>query len=93
VCPSTTMVGCTMPVPRSAEPIATSANCSASPGVYQYRYAVPAAAAAVSAATQRTYAPPASQPHASVSTPQSAESSTDWLKTRLASAWSLRPAA
>ena len=28
-------VGCTMPVPRNAEPIATSANCSASPGVYQ----------------------------------------------------------
>ena len=33
----TIMVGLTMPVPRSAEPIATAANCSASPGVYQYR--------------------------------------------------------
>ncbi len=31
----TTMLGLAMPVPRSAEPSATSANCSASPGAYQ----------------------------------------------------------
>ena len=33
---------CTMPVPRSAEPIATSANCSARPGRNQSRYSTPA---------------------------------------------------
>ena len=33
----TSIVGLTMPVPRSAEPMAIIANCSASPGTYQYR--------------------------------------------------------
>ena len=33
----TTIVGLTTPVPRKAEPIATSANCSARPGVNQRR--------------------------------------------------------
>ncbi len=33
----TIMVGLTMPVPRNAEDMETSANCSASPGKNQYR--------------------------------------------------------
>ena len=39
----TSMPGFTMPVPRKALPMDTSANWSASPGMYQRRYDVPAA--------------------------------------------------
>ena len=52
----TTIVGFTMPVPRSAEPIATIANCNAMPGRNQYRYVTPAWTVASSAAIDLTYA-------------------------------------
>jgi hypothetical protein len=41
------------PMPRSAAPIATSTNCSASAGTNQSRYATPRAAVAASAARRR----------------------------------------
>ena len=43
------MVGLAIPVPRSADPIDTSANCSAMPGVNQRRYVSPASTVAASA--------------------------------------------
>ena len=47
------MVGRTMPVPRSADAITCVANCSASAGMNQIRYVVPASIVASSAATAR----------------------------------------
>ena len=49
-----TMVGFTIPVPRSAEPITTCAKPSARPGRNQYRYVTPACCVAASAAIEPT---------------------------------------
>src|SRR5882672_7433634 len=82
----TTMVGLTIPVPRRAEPTATIANCRARPGRYQYRYEMPAVAAASLAANECTYELVSGYPATRVTTPRIADISTDWLKIRLASA-------
>ena len=49
----TITVGRTMPVPRKAEPITSATNCSASAGMNQSRYVVPASITASSTATER----------------------------------------
>jgi hypothetical protein len=54
----TTIVGFAMPVPRSAAPNDTSANCSAIAGRKAYMYSAPAFAVAASAARPATYRAP-----------------------------------
>ena len=54
----TTIVGLTMPVPRSPDPMTARANCSASPGTNQKRKAVPASTIASFAAKKRMYGSP-----------------------------------
>ena len=49
----TIMLGRTIPVPRSAAPITCPKNCSASAGINQSRYVVPASTVASLAATMR----------------------------------------
>ncbi len=49
----TIMVGRTMPVPRKADAITSVVNCSASAGMNQSKYVVPASMTASSAATER----------------------------------------
>ena len=49
----TIMVGLTIPVPRSAEPMATTANCRPRLGRNQCRYSMPAATAAAASAPKR----------------------------------------
>jgi hypothetical protein len=48
----TAIVGVTMPIPRSADAIASIANCKASAGMNQTRYVVPASTVGASAATE-----------------------------------------
>src|SRR5580765_1538546 len=54
---------------------------------------MPALAVASSAETARRYGPVTRIPATRVAAPHSADSSTDWLNTRFACAWSLAPAA
>ena len=49
----TIMLGRTIPVPRSADPNTCPKNCSASAGINQSRYVVPASTVASLAATMR----------------------------------------
>jgi len=89
----TTIVGFTIPVPRSPEPRTTIANCSAIPGMNQWRKARPASRVASSAPKNRMYGPATAMPPTSVTAAQSAPMSTAWLNTWFASARFLRPTA
>jgi hypothetical protein len=81
-----TMPGLKLPVPRNAEAIATSANCSAIAGTIHTRYSTVRARVVSSALISRAYGALAASPIIRNSPPATTDSTWAWLKTVIARA-------
>jgi len=89
----TTVPGRKLPVPRSAAPIATIANCSAMAGMNQSKYCPVATRMPSVALWLAAYASRSSMATPRNTRPTAIDSTCDWLNNRLARAWSFCPAA